>query len=302
MLGQTRRILSALLASVLLAGTPPLLAQGNAPATGSSDFGEIDAPPALAEVADRVARIDRQQLTSALARAGLAMPPQIRVTLIPESDARARTLPTWIVGLASGTRDIVVFPERIGASPDAYPYDSLESVVWHEVVHLSLAAQAGDNPLPRWFHEGVAMSVESGWGVTNQLQLLAAASANPGLADLRRLFASDSRPETSLGYLLSAAFVADLQQRHGEAVPGAIASRVASGAGFADAFLAETGQTPDDAAAQAWAGYRRWTRWVPVLTSASSLWVGILGLAVIAFAVRWRKRVQRRRAWAEEDV
>ena len=55
-------------------------------------------------------------------------------------------------------RTIVVFPARAGA----YPYDSLESVVWHEVVHLALSAPAG-NQSPRWFHEGVAMSVDKGY-------------------------------------------------------------------------------------------------------------------------------------------
>jgi hypothetical protein len=116
----------------------------------------VTTPASLAPAADRVRRVDRQQLAEALARAGLTIPPRIHITLIEEEDPRARATPTWIVGLASGRRDIVIFPERIGA----YPYDSLKSVVWHEVVHLALSAQASDQPLPRWFHEGVAMSIE----------------------------------------------------------------------------------------------------------------------------------------------
>lgn len=78
----------------------------------------------------RVRHVDRHQLAGALARAGLSIPPQIHVTLIPEHDPRARATPIWIVG-----HDIAIFPERIGSSPASYPYDSLESVVWHEVVH-----------------------------------------------------------------------------------------------------------------------------------------------------------------------
>ena len=154
----------------------------------------------------------------------------------------------WIVGLASGSADIAIFPERIGS----YPYDSLESVVWHEVVHLALSAQAGDRPLPRWFHEGVAMSVEKGWGVTSQVQLLLAAGGSPGLADLERLFNAGTQPESASAYLLAAALVSDLRQRHGAAVPGAIVDRVARGAVFAEAFALETGETPDEAAARAW--------------------------------------------------
>jgi hypothetical protein len=258
----------------------------------------VDTPPSLAPVADRVRHVDRQQLAAALARAGLHIPPQIRVTLIAEDDLRARATPVWIVGLASGLLDIAIFPKRIGT----YPYDSLESVVWHEVVHLALAAQAGDRPLPRWFHEGVAMSVEKGWGVTSQVQLLLAAGADPSLADLERLFNSETQPETASAYLLAAALVSDIRQRHGAAAPGAIVDRVARGAVFAEAFALETGDTPDEAAARAWQIYRRWTSWIPVVTSASSLWVGIMALAVIAFLITRRRRWRRRRQWEQEEA
>ena len=65
-------------------------------------------------------------------------------------------MPDWIAGLAFGDRDI--FPVRVLS----YPYDSIESVVRHEVVHLALNARAGRGELPRWFHEGVATSVDAG--------------------------------------------------------------------------------------------------------------------------------------------
>jgi len=148
---------AALTAVLLLASV-----SGVMPQRGEVDL-TVGAPASLAPAAERVRRVDRQQLVEALARAGLAIPPEIRITLIAEDDLRARATPVWIVGLASGRHDIAIFPERIGS----YPYDSLESVVWHEVVHLALSTQAGDRPLPRWFHEGVAMSVEKGWGATS---------------------------------------------------------------------------------------------------------------------------------------
>jgi hypothetical protein len=296
-----RRRRNAVLFAVLLLVWPSPLRSQDATSTTRGLLGEIEAPALLAADAERVGRIDPRPLAAALARAGLSLPPAMHVVLIPERDPRVRAIPPWIVGLASGSSDIVIFPERIGVSPDSYPYDSLESVVWHEVVHLALSVQAAERPLPRWFHEGVAMSVESGWTVGSQLQLLLAAAADPGIADLGRLFASESQPETALGYRLAAALVADIQRRHGDAVPGAIASRVAGGADFAGAFTLETGETPDAAAARAWRGYRRWTSWLPVVTSPSTLWFGILALAVIAFLVTLRRRSQRRQRWAEEE-
>lgn len=257
----------------------------------------ISAPPSLRAIVQQIRDMDRQQLADALARAGLALPPRVHVTLVPESDPRAQAAPEWIVGRAYGGEQVELFPARVGR----YPYDSLESVVRHEVVHLALTARAGGRPLPRWFHEGVATSVESGWDVTGGLRLLLAALGEPAVDDVSRLFGSDARPATSQAYLLSAALVEDLRARHGQAVPGAIAGRVASGEAFELAFELETGETVDEAATRAWAGYRRVSYWVPIVTSPSAVWLMILGVAVVAFAFRWRRRRSQRRRWDEEE-
>lgn len=285
------RVTAVFAAALLLSGAPWLMAQ-----RGGIELA-VEAPASLSSVADRVRGVDWRRLDEALARMGLRVPPQIRVTLIPDDDARARAIPTWIVGMAAGSHDIAILPERVGV----YPYDSLESVVWHEVVHLALSAQAAGHPVPRWFHEGVAMSVEKGWGVASQVQLLVATAGHPGLSDLGRLFSSDNRPETASAYLLAAALVSDVQRRHGTAAPGAIVDRLARGVPFADAFAQETGETPEDAATRAWKVYRRWTNWLAVAASASSLWLGIMALAVVAFIVRRRRRRQRRQRWDEEQ-
>ena len=258
----------------------------------------FEAPPSLAPAEARLRAIDRDELTAALARAGLGMPADVRVELIAEDDDRARRVPAWIVGSAFGDRDVVIFPSRIAA----YPYDSIESVLRHEVVHLALAARAGGRPLPRWFHEGVATSVEAGWSVGDQLRLLVAIAAEPRLPDIARLFESASQPGTTLAYLLAAAFVDDLRERHGAAVPGAIAARVAGGVPFGRAFVMETGESPDAAAARAWAAYRRWVAWLPALTGPNAAWTLIMALAFLAWFARLRQRARRRRQWDDEDL
>jgi len=256
----------------------------------------VSAPPSLAPFAERVRAIDAAALADALESAGLELPPAIRVTLVPNADADARAVPNWIAGLAFGDRDIVIFPERVLS----YPYDSLESVVRHEVAHLALNARAGGAPLPRWFHEGVATSVDVGWRTAAQFRLLLAMLARPDTAEITRLFVSESQSETEQAYLLSALLVHHVRSRYGAAVPGAIARRVASGTVFADVFRAETGLTPDRAADEAWLGYRRWTEWVPAVTSPSAAWAAIVVLALLAFAVQRRRRARRRRQWDEE--
>jgi hypothetical protein len=124
----------------------------------------------------------------------------------------------------------------------------------------------------------------------------------PQIAELSRLFASSGQPDAAQAYGLSAALVADVQRRHGAAVPRAIAARVAGGEPFTRAFVLETGETPDSAAARAWAAYRRWTNWVPALTGGSAVWAAILALAVAAFVAQRRRRAARRRRWDEDEL
>jgi hypothetical protein len=257
---------------------------------------KVDAPPALAGVAARVERIDPESLARPLRSAGLELPVQVHLILVADEHPVAGRTPTWVAGQAFGSDTIVIYPDRIGS----YPYDSLDSVVLHEFVHLALNVQAGGERLPRWFHEGVAVSVESGWGLGSQARLLWAAAHDPAINDVAMLFESGAVPETTTAYLLSAALIEDVRRRHGLTVPGAIAARVARGEIFDVAFARETGETVNEAALQAWRVYRG-LRWLPILTGASGLWGGIVMLAVIAFGVRLRRRWQRRRAWEEEE-
>jgi hypothetical protein len=256
----------------------------------------VVAPVSLEPAAQRLRTLDAQPLADALQHAGLALPPRVHVTLIPEDDPRAGNTPAWFVGRASGVGDIIIFPDRVSS----YPYGSLESVMRHEVVHLALNARAGGRPLPRWFHEGVAVSIESGWGIGDRLRLITAGLSGPPLDDVSRLFASDARPDTTHAYVLAAALVDELRRAHGAAFPGRVAARVATGVRFASAFEIETGETPTQAADRAWRSYRRWTSWMPLATSASAVWGLILALAFVAFFMRLSKRTQRRRQWDDE--
>jgi hypothetical protein len=256
----------------------------------------IDAPPSLDRLSERLRGVEPAALGRALAAAGLELPPRVHLTLLAEEDPRARAAPRWMVARAFGVDTIVIFPSRISA----YPYDSLESVFLHEITHLALNARAGGRPLPRWFHEGVAVSVESGWGIGSQARLLLAAARGPAIDDVSRLFRSESQPDTTTAYLLAAALVEDLRDRHGLDLPGRIAAHVSRGAAFEEAFRRETGEGVDAAAARAWRTYRG-LRWLPVVTGAAGLWGWILVLAFVAFAVRLHRRRERRRRWQEEE-
>jgi hypothetical protein len=282
---------AAALLAVLLAGALPSTARAQ-----RADL-VVKAPAGQSAVAHRIGEIDQVPLARALADAGLPMPQRVRVLVVPDGDPRAGRVPAWVVGLAAGVDEIAVFPDRIGS----YPYGSLESVVRHEIVHLALNTRAAERPLPRWFHEGVAVTVESGWGSRENFRLLLAAFERPAITDLHRLFASDAYPETSQAYLLSAALVHDVRARYGSASPGAIAGHVASGVPFEAAFERVTGERVDEVASRAWAGYRRLSHWIPIATSPSAVWLLILAVAALAFVFSLRRRRALRRRWDDED-
>jgi hypothetical protein len=258
---------------------------------------DIEAPPRLASAANRLRGTDYSTLAATLEAAGLRLPHRIHTTLVASDDERVARIPQWVVGLASGGEYVLIFPERIGP----YPYDSLESVMRHEIVHLALNGRAGGRPLPRWFHEGVAVTLESGWSTRDEFRLLLAALDPPSMADIAALFASDAYPDTTQAYLLSAALVDEIRVRHGGAAIGEICAGVASGLSFEAAFASVTGESMDAAADRAWRGHRRLSRWVPVITSPSAAWTLILGLAGVAFVVRLRRVRELRRRWEEEE-
>lgn len=277
---------------------PWLLPGGSAGAQSAagSDL-RVHAPSSLDAAAARVRAVDQASLEASLARAGLALPATIEIQLIPEDDARAAQGARWIAGRAFGDRLVWIFPQRV----TSYPYDSTESVVRHEIAHLALSSRAGNGPLPRWFHEGVAVSVDAGWTMGASMRLLLTAADRSGISGLDALFGSGRHADVTEAYLLAAALVDDLRQRHGAGLPGAIARRVAAGVPFDLAFAAETGESPEQAAARAWDGYRRWSRWLPLVTDASAVWFLILLLSVAAFVARLVQRARQRRRWAEDD-
>src|SRR4029077_5989874 len=81
----------------------------------------------------------------------------------------ARQVPRSTAGFAVSEDNLVVlFPSR---SP-TYPQDSLEDVLHHEVAHVLIARAAGGRPVPRWFHEGLAMAAERTWGLEDEARQL----------------------------------------------------------------------------------------------------------------------------------
>jgi hypothetical protein len=162
---------------------------------------------------------------------------------------------------------------------------------------------AGGRPVPRWFHEGLAMAASRGHDLEDRSRVALAVllAGRVTFPDLDRAFYG-GRSQVQSAYALSGDFVDDLLSRHGNEAGAAVLAEVSRGTRFEDAFASATGQSLDAVAASYWQRRTLWNRWVPAVTSSAALWIAITLLALLAFRRRRARDARLRRQWEEEDA
>lgn len=206
--------------------------------------------------------------------------------------------PPWAAGFA-------IASWRVGGlrieQADRYPFGDPAAVLAHEVVHFLLHDAAGPG-LPRWFAEGVSTREQRRWGLRDVLVY----SSNlllgplPSLRQLDRAF-SGSESDARLAYAASFDFVDWAADEYGEDVVRRVLG-AARDRSFGQAWLAATGVGLTESEADWRRSSLALYRWIPVLTGAGSLWVGVTALFLVA---AWRRRRRTRRLyeqWEEEDA
>lgn len=222
----------------------------------------------------------------------------IRVVLVPERSELARRAPAWLAGFAESERSLVVlFPRRVPLYPDR----SLEQLLLHELAHVLIDRATGYRPVPRWFHEGLALVAGGPWDLRDgsQLTLVMLREGEIDLAELDRRFADPG--ELADAYAIAGALVRDLLQRHGADLPARLLAAMRGGEGFEGAFRRVTGEAPAVANRSFWRRYAFWYRWVPVLTSSTTLWLAVTLLALAAIRRRRRRDAERLARWDALD-
>ncbi|HMB55268.1 MAG TPA: hypothetical protein VKU40_18260 [Thermoanaerobaculia bacterium] len=259
----------------------------------------IAGPPAAEPDVRRLQAMNLDRLSGAVALSGLADPgPPIPVFVEPEGTELATSTPSWVAGFATGADGVVVvFPARVGA----YPYDSLEELVQHEVAHILIDRAAGGRPVPRWLHEGIAMTAGERWGLEDNWRFAVdlAKVGEVRIDDLDRLFANPASVHHA--YAVSGSFVHFLLRRHGPEVTSALLAELASGRGFAEAFVDVTGETLGVAEEEFWRRQTFWFRWLPLVSSSTVLWIGVTALALLAFVRRRQRDAELEAGWEEAE-
>lgn len=255
--------------------------------------------PELAGAAERLAAYDRDALRRTAELVGLAdAGPPIPVHLVLEGSGAARLAPGWGLAYAAGGQ-VVIIPSRV----PGYPYDDLETVLRHEVAHVLIERAAGGGEVPRWFHEGLALYAARGWELADRTRILWATwrGQESALEALDRRFAGGA-DAAGRAYAFSAAFVRHLIDRHGRRAPAAILVGVAAGKTFPEAFRDATGESLAEAEADFFRDVDLWNKWVPFITSSTTLWIGVTLLALWAFRRRRRRDAELKARWEAEDA
>ncbi len=301
---RTPRLCHFVLAYLLLAPCAVLAAAPGLDAVSELPTLIVETSPRFAPVAEQLRSFDRARLAPAMLLAGLERPgPPIRVVLVGEDSAAARSAPGWAAGFADGRAGVVVLmPQRVSRYPDR----SLFELVQHEVAHVLVARALGRGldveTLPRWFGEGVAVAAGHAWSLEDRARMTLDMMGGGGgsLAQVDLAFLRGGR-HTRGAYALSYAFVRDLRLRYGGDCPARILAAMRQGATFEQAFARVTGEPLSAAEKRFWSRSNLWNRWLPLLASSGLFWFPLSLLAIYAFRRRRARTAEMMQRFAEEE-
>lgn len=253
-------------------------------------------------VAARLARVAEDKRTYVLGFLGIEDDRRVEVRVASDDEAMSRMVGTqrpvreWVAGLAWPDRALVVLSAR--GNEVFTVVDTFE----HEMAHLYLDTALRGRPVPRWFHEGVAMLVASE-GVAERLKTaLGAAATGAWLSweDLERGFPAEA-PAVHLAYAQAMLFVRHLHRAVAPAGVSTLIAEVANGMPFEAAFKHVFGGTVEEVWERARGEVDRVGAWVWFVTSAAVLWVVITALFLYVYARKRRRAALKREAWALQE-
>jgi len=224
---------------------------------------------------------------------------RIRIVLThSEREFREMTrgvLPDWSAAAALPGNRIVVSPLS-GHKLD------LEHIIAHEIVHCFINDAAGEEFVPRWFHEGCAEVISGRWGVRGRAYMVWAVVRGRLLtfSDIQRIFSARSA-DAALAYDQSMLAVSHLMARYGRGVLGDILAGMKDGLPFDVSFRRATGTEPGDFETLYLAYLKRNYGRRALVTLVPGTWTAILLLAFVVYAVKKYRTRRLLKQWEESE-
>lgn len=255
----------------------------------------------LPERLDSEARGATARLCSlyAIAPEDCAKPVDITVVANP-SDAPPywRNLPSYAAGAAQAEAGrIIIILGRTGS----YPYGDEFQTLRHELSHVLLFRSLGYKP-PRWLDEGLAMRAAGEWGWADDwYSALALPRVAAGRWSLDKVNGDFAGGEGAVrgSYALARGFVRDLFPNDASVQSFVLAARQTGS--VESAFRQRFGISADQAFSE-WAKHLPW--WAELLamfTGPGALWGVVTALFLLAVFTAFRRRLQWRRRWEDEE-
>jgi hypothetical protein len=229
-------------------------------------------------------------------RVDVARTPGEMATLAP----RGAPYPEYASGVAYPELGLVLLTLTPRYQNESF---ELTQVFRHELAHIALEDAVRPHPVPRWFNEGFAVMASGETSFERMWTLMNATLADRliPLAQVERGFPNDEN-KASVAYAEASDVVRFLVRREDRHRFRALVREL------------QNGRTLDQAAREAYGVdlvtlehewredvAKRYTFW-PVLCSGTVVWMGVIGLFVMA----WRKRRARSRAtlarWARDEA
>ena len=258
--------------------------------------------PADARPAARILEVAVSRGSSVAHSAGLADLGPVTIYVASTGDEfRALTyggVPDWGAGCAFPDRGVIVLRNPITA-PDPL---HMEDVVVHEIGHIAAGRVLSGVPVPRWFHEGIAMTLAGEWRLPRS-SVLAGASASGGLIPLDELAVAfpAGAADAMLAYSESFYAVRFLMEEAGPATPAEVLFGIAAAASFEKGVEALSGRTLQVFERDALVSFRGRFGWGVFLSRWNVMFVVVALLLLAGGAARLARSRRLLREWELEE-
>ena len=193
--------------------------------------------------------------------------------------------------------------ERISVDASG-AFVSTQEVLAHEITHAVVFRLLGRHvgALPLWANEGLA-KYESTELATADDMLVGRAAGDGMLISLSRLETDFPEDQTALAYAESASAMRYMIEVHGKSAPRKLLAELAEAGSFDKAMRSATGLTPEQFADDWFENITLKYRGLRVSTIITGVVSALMAtLAIIAFLVRRRQKIEAARRWDDEEL
>jgi len=300
------RVLTALCAAVALGlvALAQVAGAADAPARERLSCGDITVLYRLADAraAARILEVAVSRGSAVAHSAGLVELGPVTIYVASTGDEfRALTyggVPDWGAGCAFPDRGVIVLRNPVTV-PDPL---HMEDVVVHEIGHVAAGRVLSGVHVPRWFHEGIAMTLAGEWRLPRS-SVLAGASASGGLIPLDELAVAfpTGAADAMLAYSESFYAVGFLMEEAGPATPAEVLFGIAAAGSFEKGVEALSGRALQVFERDALASFRGRFGWGVFLSRWNVMFVVLAVLLLAGGAVRLARSRQLLREWELEE-